>query len=220
MDNPNTIYGDIDNNSDILIAIGTHNSIHGLLTNDNNRLSFTSLSKCEDPLLFTLSYNDTSFYLRNCDKFISMDDYAYLSNEKGNIKVTYSSIEDSKKIWAGALHSFSVDDREITWEMPGLPPADLVIFLPINWYEKDNPQRYHGIKPLLKKLKTPPFIGYTSIELSKIYKIDNSHNPIEDSTIGSDMIDSSANDNLSAILAIICVYIIVILMVTLLSSNI
>ena len=66
---------------------------------------------------------------------------------------------------AGTLCTFKSDDREITWKVSNFANAEIIMLLPLRWYEKDEKNRcveVEGVENLVKRIKQDSFKGYTS----------------------------------------------------------
>lgn len=162
------IYGHIADKSEIILAVGNYNSIHGLLTHISreNLLQFRSLSEVVTPSVIQLiltyekplneSSNKLHFSLavKNYDnstpnKYINV--YienqiacATISSEKAFFTIDYSSIDKTPRsnLLAGSLYCLrtTILNKEyiVSWRIHGFSNGDLIIFLPTTWYEKNN----------------------------------------------------------------------------------
>lgn len=174
------IYGNILDKSELIIAVGNYNNIHGLLTFNNNLLEMRTLFEIESQSVIKVIYQEAtskyfSLYSSQHNKYLNVDiddevATAILSNEKALFWIDYSIIDQTPRdeLLAGVLYSLKtrVDDKEyiVSWKIKDFSNGDLIIFLPTTWYERvDNVCILkRGSDQLIQKLNQLHFKGYTN----------------------------------------------------------
>jgi Pyruvate/2-oxoacid:ferredoxin oxidoreductase delta subunit len=93
-----------------------------------------------------------------------------LSDHKTYFQINYSSIDRDPRgqILAGTLYGletvFGDQSYEVMWPIEGLPPSNLVTFLPTSWYELKDDMCVPAseITSLVRGLAQPQFKGFTT----------------------------------------------------------
>lgn len=133
------------------------------------------LQKTPKKIYFSLNLKDTPQYLSiDINQGISDEKIALasISEEKTVFSIDYSSVDSPSsyrsKILAGSLFSietkFGERDYTILWNINGFSNGDLVLFLPLTWYERQHDNicsSYSGIDTLLSRLNSFNFKGFT-----------------------------------------------------------
>lgn len=152
------IYGPIINGSEVALAIGNYNNVHGLLTYiAGDTLQMKSLSNVVSPVIIELVLNystDNKFSLgvKGTDTYIGVESpqlvgemrtvTAAITNVKTYFTLDFSTVDKlpRNKILSGVLYSLRtvVGEQQYTvnWKIQGFADGDLVIFLPTTWYER------------------------------------------------------------------------------------
>lgn len=176
----NNIYGNIDNLSEVVLGIGNYNSVHGLLTSNDDKLMMEMLSSVVTPNivecileytnnnLFSLAIKDTNKYVGvTIEDYNGRIAYACISDVKTYFSVNYSSIDKNPRssIFSGVLYSLqtTIDNIQYTvsWKIDNLPNGDIILFLPLSWYNNDCTP-VSGLVTLVESLKQLNFKGYTN----------------------------------------------------------
>lgn len=176
------IYGPLFDKSEIVFAAGNYNSVHALLsTSINNTLSIIPLSEknfdVNNVLVLTLIYEDNGLIFKASNDYylgVNINNdiaTASLTKQKTLFTFEYSSVDvdPSKEYLSGTLYSLSTKVNNISytvnWKINGFSDGDLVIMLPLSWYENNNGvcEYYSGINSLLPKLNQFYFKGYSAL---------------------------------------------------------
>lgn len=182
------IYGQIFDKSEIIIAVGNYNSIHGVASYNpsNNLLQISSLSDVDSDLVLELIINHESLkptnrlyfslIVKDTNNFINVNisnnvATACIGSNKAIFWVDYSSIDHIPRpqLFSGVLYClYTIVNNKaypVTWTIDGFPNGDLVIFLPTTWYEFQNScQIFTGTRTLIENLNQLKFKGYTNLE--------------------------------------------------------
>lgn len=180
------IYGPIINGSEVALAIGNYNNIHGLLTYiTGDALQMKSLASVISPTIIELvleySTNKFSLAVKGTDMYIGVESpqlvgklrtvIAAITNTKTYFTLDFSAVDKlpRNKILSGVLYSLRTVIGEqqytVTWKIQGFDNGDLVIFLPTTWYEKaelNSCNKWSDTPILLDKLNQLRFRGYTN----------------------------------------------------------
>ena len=185
------IYGHLDGGSEIIIVTGNYNNIHGVLTwnQTDNVLRILPLPEIITPSVITLILNYEkltkekvyfSLRVKDTNKFINVKievegDHktacACVSSEKAYFMIDYSSIDriPRSRLLSGSLYSIQTILGEqiynVSWKIQGFLNGDLIIFLPIIWYESSIEEfckEKTGIINLIESLNQLQFKGYTT----------------------------------------------------------
>jgi hypothetical protein len=175
----NNIYGPLDNQSNIVLGIGNYNNVHGLLTSEDDILSMKLLSEITTPnvIELNLEYSDNLFSLsvKDTNKYVGViiEDYnakiahTCISDTKTYFSVNYSSIDKTPRtnLFSGVLYSLQTTINNISytvsWKINNLPNGDLILFLPLSWYD-DTCTIKDGLITLVESLKQLNYKGYTN----------------------------------------------------------
>lgn len=170
------IYGDIPDESDVIIGIGNRNSVHSLLTYfaKHDNLQIRPIGDIATPsiLIATLLYHKDGFYLKvkGTSQYINFKiesgkAVASLSNNKCLLHCDYSIIDKNphSRILAGSLMSLCNSQEDIYWKVQGFTPNRMIMFLPLNWYEVTDGicTQYTGLPALMDNLRNKNFTGFT-----------------------------------------------------------
>jgi hypothetical protein len=185
------IYGHIPDKSKIIIGVGNYNNIHGLLTYfpHNDLLQIRQLNDIILPsvLILTLNY-EFHFSKNKCHFSLMVEDNKYINvnvESIGNQKVAYACISNQKAIFwldfssidkiprnqilASSLYALQTriddDNYVVKWKIQGFANAELIKFLPINWYERDNIGNCvnkESMHDLIENLEQLQFKGYST----------------------------------------------------------
>lgn len=186
----NSIYGQLNNLSEIVLGIGSYNNIHGLLTLEEDILSMKILSEVITPNVveLILEYSDNNIFslkIKDSDKYIGVKlehdnnkitAYAIISDIKTYFSINYSSIDKVPRsnIFSGALYSLQTVvnnvNYTVSWKVNDLPNAELLLFLPLSWYENESCENKTGLIPLIENLNQLSFKGYTNEDWCKNVK--------------------------------------------------
>ena len=181
------IYGPIDNDAEVVLAMGNYNNIHGLLTYiTGDELQMKSLANAVSPIVaeLVLSYNSDgrfSLALKGTELYIGVESpqligetrtvTATVTSTKTYFSLDFSAIDKlpRTKILSGVLYALHTIIGEynytVTWKIQGFVNGDLVIFLPTTWYEKTNTStcnKWSDTPILLDRLNQLRFRGYTN----------------------------------------------------------
>lgn len=157
------IYGHLVDGSELVLAVGNYNSIHGLACYfpKEDLLQIRPVHEIITPsvLQLILKYEKPSnitsgekiyFSLslkENKEKYINVkiekekSACAVVSNEKAIFSLDYSSVDKNPRplLLAGALYSLETVFGEqryiVSWKIEGFSNGNLAIFLPTTWYE-------------------------------------------------------------------------------------
>lgn len=157
------IYGDIQDESEIIIGIGNYNSVHAILTYYNDVLQMQFLKDMISPIIleliikyetpnfvkeknkrryFTLSVKDTNKYIGVNEIGDSETISACVSDNKTYYWIDYSGIDNlpREQIFSGTLYVLKtfINNVEyiVTWKIKGFTQGDVIMFFPTTWYEK------------------------------------------------------------------------------------
>jgi len=190
------IYGHIADESIIVIGAGYYNTVKGLLSvindDDDIQINIVDKLKSEKIIEIVLKYEQNeNFSLKIKDK----DEYIGIKLEnnkaiacKNNVKTLFTidySIIDKKsreKILSGVLYSLKTKIKgknyNVEWKIENLPNGELIMFLPLNWYENETCEKTSDINNLIERLNRLYFKGYTSLKwcknMSKVLNCENS----------------------------------------------
>ena len=177
------IYGPIITDTEVVLGIGNYNNIHGLLTHNpmNNILQMKSVDDIISIIELVIVYEGNgqlSLAVKGTtDSFIGVCNpnngtvTACISKEKTYFTLEFSVVDKflRNKILSGALYSLrvTIDSKEytVTWKIDGFANGDLIIFLPMTWYERSVGgvcNKWSDTAILLDKLKQSKFRGYTN----------------------------------------------------------
>lgn len=178
------IYGPITNDTEVILAIGHYNNVHGLLTHiPNDVLQMRSLANIIAPTIIELiltyhSDNKFSLGVKGTNMYIGVESpqnetrtvTAVVSDIKTFFSLDFSAVDKipRSKILSGVLYSLRTTINEqqytVTWRIQGFANGDLIIFLPTTWYEKDVDIciKRSDTPILLDKLNKLRFRGYTN----------------------------------------------------------
>lgn len=166
------IYGDLQNDSEIIIGAGNFNQIHGLLTDKLiidklDSINIKSIPKfilsykiLNRKLYFSLYNRATSMYL-----YINNNKYPILSATPQYMDIEFSCISHrNTEIFAGTLYSVKFNNKIISWPVANFSSTELIMFLPTTWYENidGTVQKLDSFHLLLQKIKLNYFKGYTN----------------------------------------------------------
>lgn len=173
------IYGHIADESIIVIGMGDYNNVKGLMNINNDKLQIDMIEtiniinikeiilKYEKNGNFSLKIKDTEDYIGvNLENNKAI---AAVKNIKTLFNIEYSIIDKKsrEKLLSGVLYSLKtkIDGKEynVEWEIGNLF-GDLVMFIPINWYEEETCENISGVINLIERLNRPYFKGYTSLK--------------------------------------------------------
>lgn len=144
----NNIYGEIENNQDIIITSGNNKENLYILVLSNNTLKFQSIDnvKTRDIIIFKIVYYDNkSFSLMYKDKYLD-----------GNKFLTEQKLYSIPKLPVLSGYSYSLGLEFTSDEFSSI---NIVKFLPLEWYDT---KKRSGINYLLICLKKKEYKGYTS----------------------------------------------------------
>lgn len=176
------IYGPIADESDIIIGSGDRNSVHSLLTyfakQDNLQIRPIEDIALPSIIALNITYCKDGFYLRikNTHHYINVDiqsgkAIACISNNRCKFETEYSIIDKVPRtnIMAGSLMSLrcKIEGKmyPVHWKVQHFAPANMIMILPLNWYDLDNTcTETAGLTELLKRLKSKTFKGYTNLQ--------------------------------------------------------
>jgi hypothetical protein len=189
------IYGHIADKSELIAGVGNYNNIHGLLTYFSNEdlLQMRSLPEIATPSVIQLiltyenpmvAASDDKVYfslnVKGTNRYVNVKietdgerklATACISQEKGYFWIDYSIVDKTprSKLLAGALYSlrttFGEQDYVVSWKIQGFSHGDLVIFLPLSWYETVTGafcENKSGLITLVESLNQLKFKGYTT----------------------------------------------------------
>ena len=176
--NVNNVYGHIKNNTDVFIAFGNHNEIHGLLTyNAHDGLVLKSLDSLNIneivavKLRYKSSNNKRYFSLKtkNLGMYINVNEYyeAIVNDQKIYFSIEYSVIDnfDREYLLSGSLYTIKYNNKPVLWKVENFSDADLIMFIPCTWYEQVDEilcEPIQSREKLLEQLKNNNFKGYST----------------------------------------------------------
>ena len=182
------IYGPLNNNAKVVLGVGNYNNIHGLLTYFpiEDELQMRPLPDVITPsvLELILSYEPDnkkyfSLQIKDSNQYIGVkietDNNTHIAvasirDVKTLFWMDYSSVDKvpREQILSGVLYSlqtsFGEQDYPVSWKIHGFTNGNLILIIPITWYEKNTDicEEKTGTMLLVERLNQLSFKGYTT----------------------------------------------------------